>query len=417
MVVDTKLYDILGIPPTASEREIKKAYMEMARLHHPDKNQGNQESTERFQEISAAYEILKDPQKRRDYDRFGSQGNDGGGPGNDMFTHFMRGGFGFPGFDDFVFSSFDQPRRRRRQRMPDIQFDLNVTLEDLYNGKKKKLAINRKRLCPSCNGKRTTGKISECRDCGGSGQIYRTTRMGPMITRTSETCSKCRGTGQFIPKKDLCDCCGGIGTIDEKGIEIIQIKPGMEDNDKIIITGGADEGPDCEPGDLAVVLDMKKHPVFKRKHDHLLIEKTISLSQSILRTPFIVHHLDGRDLLINPEDVIADKSVKRITGEGMPRKDNTFQKGDLFIRFHVKFPTSNQLTRQLKAEIFSAIPPFDREIDKIDMNDDAVYQAVAKDSDIADYNNAKRHNQKRNEAYNGSDDEYSDGEGSTCTVQ
>nr|KAF6285539.1 DnaJ heat shock protein family (Hsp40) member A2 [Myotis myotis] len=199
-VVDTKLYDILGVPPGASENELKKAYRKLAKEYHPDKNPN---AGDKFKEISFAYEVLSNPEKRELYDRYGEQGlregSGGGGGMDDIFSHIFGGGlFGFMG---------NQSRSRNgRRRGEDMMHPLKVSLEDLYNGKTTKLQLSKNVLCSACNGQGgKTGAVQKCSACRGHGVRTMIRQLAPgMVQQVQSVCSDCNGEGEVINKKDRC---------------------------------------------------------------------------------------------------------------------------------------------------------------------------------------------------------------------
>lgn len=396
MVVDTKLYDLLGVSPDANERELKKAFMLKARELHPDKNRDDPNATEKFQQVNEAYEILKNPDKRKLYDQYGSEGLKQGVNDFDSMNIFD------------LFNPFRPNRKRGPTRTRDIGHKLKVSLEDLYNGKEVTLRITRNVVCSDCNGSgcKKGKSATKCPNCGGSGQSVNVIRQGPMITQQITTCNKCRGTGESINESDRCTKCKGKKVKEEKKEIVVHIAPGMEDGEHITFQGCSDEEPGAETGDLIVVLEMKKHNAFSRNHDDLLIHKKITLTEALIGTKFPITHLDGRIVVVttNPGEIIEPNAVKVIQREGMPIKGNQFEKGRLFIKFQVEFPKANSLTPELKAAIAESLPIEDH-CKGIDMNDDNVYPVTMKDSDIKTYESAQAHRSRRNEAYNDNSDD------------
>ena len=245
----TKLYETLGVEKDADEKEIKKAYRKLAIIHHPDK--GGDEH--KFKEVSAAYEILSDAKKRELYDNYGLEGVENGGGvgaagGEDLFSMFFGGG----------------GRRARSagpRKGPSIQHPLKVTLEDLYNGKTIKLAINRKVL---------VGDAKTCETCNGQGAVMELRQLGPgMITQMQRTCSACEGQGTICKLKT------------ERQVVEVHIEKGMIHNQKITFRGMADEMPNRETGDILFIVQEKDHHLFKRKGADLLLIKDISLNQAL----------------------------------------------------------------------------------------------------------------------------------------
>lgn len=409
MVRDTKLYDLLGVDPSVSDRDLKKAFMKKARELHPDKNRDDPNATEKFQQVNEAYEILKDPQRRELYDQYGPEGLQQGGMGggmDDILSHLF-GGFG----------GFGGRREPRRQRTQDIGHKINVTLEDLYNGKEVTLKINRDVICTECKGTGCANgkKPTKCKDCDGRGQRVQVIRMGPMITQQVTTCPTCRGTGEGIDEKDKCKACKGKKVVSEKKLITVHIEPGMQDGERIVFQGCSDEAPGAETGDLIVMLNLKPHDKFKRRGDDLLIQKNITLSEALLGCKFPVKHLDGRILVVEstPGQVIVPDSVKVIDREGMPVRSDVFNKGRMFVLFHVTFPKPSEITPALAEALKAAIPP-PNECAGINMDDDNVYKVSMKESDLKQFENAHAKNERRREAYSTGEDDYEGGTRANC---
>uniref|UniRef100_A0AAZ3RW53 DnaJ heat shock protein family (Hsp40) member A2a n=1 Tax=Oncorhynchus tshawytscha TaxID=74940 RepID=A0AAZ3RW53_ONCTS len=206
-VVDTKLYDILGVSPTATENELKKSYRKLAKEYHPDKNPN---AGDKFKEISFAYEVLTNPEKKELYDRYGEQGlREGGGGGggmDDIFSHIFGGGlFGFMGGQG-------RSRNGGRRRGEDMVHPLKVSLEDLYNGKTTKLQLSKNVLCGTCNGQGgKTGAVQKCVACRGRGMRIMIRQLAPgMVQQMQSVCTDCNGEGEVINEKDRCKKCEGM---------------------------------------------------------------------------------------------------------------------------------------------------------------------------------------------------------------
>jgi DnaJ homolog subfamily A member 2 len=248
-VDSTKLYETLEVEKTATAKEIKKAYFRLSKLHHPDK--GGDEH--KFKEISAAYEILSDPAKRQQYDKYGLEGvddDDGAAArGEDLFSMFFGGGRGGGG------------GRQGPAKGPSINHPIKVSLEDLYNGKTVKLAINRKII---------VGEVTQCSKCKGQGAIMEVRQIGPgMITQMQRTCPDCSGQGSTAQ------------TSSERKVLEVHIERGAAHNSKVTFSGAADEVPGVEPGDVHFIIQEKEHDLFKRKGADLLLTKDISLNQAL----------------------------------------------------------------------------------------------------------------------------------------
>ncbi|KAI8887621.1 hypothetical protein K501DRAFT_175216 [Backusella circina FSU 941] len=315
--------------------------------YHPDKNP---EEGDRFKEISHAYEILSDPDKRASYDRFGEEGPGGGGgygmSADDLFANLFGGGGGGGGFDfgggDFYGGGGGMPRRPRKgetSRSP-----LSVTLEDLYLGKRTKLALQKNIICTNCEGKGgKTGATKKCTSCQGRGFSVAMRQVGMgMIQQMQVPCTDCNHTGEIA--KDRCKKCKGKKvTVEKKYLEVF-IEKGMTDGQKIVMRGEGDQEPGVEPGDVILVLSQKEHKTFQREGNDLLCEVTISLTEALCGfDKVIVTHLDGRGIHVKHPagSVIKPGMVKRIPNEGMPTYKRPDTRGDLYVKFDVEFPSDN----------------------------------------------------------------------------
>lgn len=351
---NTKYYEVLGVSKNASSDELKKAYRKSAIKNHPDKGG----DPEKFKEISHAYEVLSDPEKREIYDQYGEdalkEGMGGGGPSHnpfDIFESFFGGG-GFGG---------GSSRGRRQRQGEDVVHSLKVSLEDLYNGTSKKLSLSRNVICAKCKGKGSkSGASGRCHGCQGSGMKVSIRQLGPgMIQQMQHVCSDCRGSGEVISEKDKCpECKGNKVTADKKVLEV-HVEKGMQHGQKIVFQGQADEAPDTETGDIVFVLQLKEHAKFKRKSDDLFVEHTISLTEALCGFQFALTHLDGRQLLIktNPGEIITPDQYKAINDEGMPHHQRPFMRGRLYIHFNVEFPDAGVLSVDQCRKLEAILPP------------------------------------------------------------
>uniref|UniRef100_A0A914XA11 Uncharacterized protein n=1 Tax=Plectus sambesii TaxID=2011161 RepID=A0A914XA11_9BILA len=365
---DTALYDLLKVKPNASDDEIKKSYRQLAKEFHPDKNP---QHGEKFKEISYAYEILSNPQRRQLYDARGLDGikeNGAGGGGfgsDDLFSHLFGGGGGGGGGHPFA-SMFGGGGggggRRRRMRGQDMMHPLRVTLEDLYNGKTSRLQLSKQVICTGCKGVGgREGSSVECRGCKGRGVKVIVRQLAPgMVQQMQTACPDCQGEGTMIADKDKCKRCNGKKTTQEQKLLEVHINKGMRDGQRITFAGEGDQEPGIQSGDVVIVLQTKEHETFTRQGDDLYMKKTISLTEALCGFSFIVKHLDARDILIQgkPGDVIEPGTVRGITGEGMPQARFPDNKGTLFVQFQVDFPADNFLPSEEKyKKLETFLPP------------------------------------------------------------
>lgn len=353
MVRDTKFYDILGVSPTASEAELKSSYRKLALKYHPDKNP---DAGDKFKEISHAYEVLSNADKRAAYDRYGEEGlsGDGGMNAEDLFSQFFGGGFG----GAFGFGgghSHGRPRGPRRGE--DVVFNLQVSLEELYKGKTAKIAIQRNILCGKCDGK--GGKdVKKCGGCNGSGVKMTIRQIGPMIQQMQGVCNECHGEGETIKPETRCQECKGKKVLKEKKILEIKVEPGSVNGQKIKFSGEADQAPNTVPGDVIVVIGEKEHQTFKRQGADLHCKVKIDLVTALAGGTFTVKHLDGRILegKIAPGEVIKPEEIRVIDGEGMPEKDRIYLKGHLFVHFDLVFPQANWASVETIKKLEAILP-------------------------------------------------------------
>ena len=433
MVVDTQLYDTLGVKPNASQREIKQAFQKKARELHPDKNQSDPNATAKFQALNEAYDILKNPNKRREYDKLGISvlKHDGQNFETDFFNDFMNfNPFGFPFSRDDPFNS--RVYQQYEQRTKDVTYTLKCNLEDFYNGSVKTLQLERTRICQKCKGKglRNGRKTQKCKNCNGTGEVIIKQQINPnTFIQKIHPCSVCNGTGEFIKESDKCPECNGRTVIDETKKIQVYITKGMENGEEIVFKGESNEIPNAEPGDFIVTIQENPHKVFKRNFANLMIRKEITLTEALLGVKFPLTHLDGRILIISssgptstttkksklsnpsftPYEVIKNGCTMVVEGEGMPYKDDSFQKGDLFIYFEVKFPVTNSVFSKEFCDLLEKTLPRNKEADKLDLEEEDIYEVTLLDSNINEFNNSqKRYRSERKEAYKNSsgDDDY-----------
>lgn len=351
MVKETTYYDILGVKPNCTTDELKKAYRKLALKYHPDKNPNE---GERFKQISQAYEVLSNPDKRRIYDQGGEQALKEGGAGGSGFSSPMDL------FDMFFGGGFSGGRRRGRERKgKDVIHQLSVTLEELYRGAVRKLALQKNVICDKCEGRGgKKGAVQTCPTCRGTGMQVQIQQLAPgMIQQIQTVCSECRGQREIIDPKDRCKVCQGRKTVRDRKILEVHVDKGMTDGQKIIFSGEGDQEPELEPGDLVIVLDEKEHELFKRSGNDLIIRLNIELVEALCGFQKVIHTLDDRDIVITvmPGEVTKHGEVKCVLNEGMPMYKNPFEKGQLIIQFLVNFP--NRIPPELIPALENCLPP------------------------------------------------------------
>jgi len=319
--------------PDAGEADLKKAYRKKALRLHPDKGG----DPELFKEVTHAYEVLSDPQKRSIYDARGEAGlSEAGGMGGmdpqDLFSQLFGGG----GF----FGGGGPSRSQGPRKSKDLVHRVNVTLEELYRGKTTKLALTRNVICVKCNGKGgKEGAVRQCNTCSGRGIRVTLRQMGPMIQQIQQPCDECSGTGEVINQKDRCKTCNGKKTVSEKKMLEVHIDKGMKGGQTITFRGESDQAPGVTPGDVVIVVEEKPHDRFQRKENDLFISVEIDLLTALGGGQFAIKHLDDRALLvtIHPGEVIKHDDLKVIHGQGMPSQRH-HEPGDLYVKISVKFP-------------------------------------------------------------------------------
>lgn len=414
MVKTTKLYDLLGVSPGASESELKSAYRKLALKYHPDKNP---EAGDKFKEISHAYEVLSDTNKREVYDQYGEEGLNGEGPGmspQDIFSQFFGGGFFGGGFGG-------QSKPRGPRRGADMDFSLGVALEDLYKGKTTKIAVQRQVVCDKCDGK--GGKadaVKACSGCNGNGVRVTIRQIGPMIQQMQSACNECNGEGEIIREKDRCKGCQGKKVTTEKKVHEVFVEKGMTDGQRIKFSGEADQAPGITPGDVIVIINEKEHSFFKRHGKDLHCKVKIDLVTALAGGAFTIKHLDDRILegTIKPGEVIKPDEVRIIEGEGMPEFKRPFNKGDLYVQFELIFPPSNWADVETIAKLENILPP--RSAMDVEISADMAEQVTLKKVDPSRRRGREQPDQSRRQrsAYEEDDEEErTAGPGVQCAQQ
>jgi molecular chaperone DnaJ len=333
----TDYYELLGVPRTAAEGDIKRAYRQLARKFHPDVAEDKVAAESHFKEINEAYEVLSDPQKRANYDRFGHGGNDGGGAG---FS-----GFGAEGFGDIFDMFFGQSRAggaaarsNGPQRGSDLRYDIEITLDEAFSGTQREISFRHLAACTTCRGSGAEPGtlVVPCDRCSGTGvaRQVRQTPLGQFVTQT--TCPKCQGDGQVVSTP--CHVCRGRGRVEQDKTLTVKIPAGVDDGSRIRLTGSGEAGQRGGPdGDLYVYLSVRPHERFKRDGLDVYVEVPISFATAALGGEITVPALDGEQRLqIQPGT--QSGSLYRLRSHGMPAvRGGT--RGDHLVTVHVSVPT------------------------------------------------------------------------------
>ncbi|UJR38403.1 hypothetical protein I4U23_031072 [Adineta vaga] len=333
---DTTLYDLLEVSPDATNAQIAKAYKVAAMKYHPDRNPDA--PPEKFKEISAAYDVLKDEHKKEIYDQYGLEG---------LKEGMGAGGNGATSLFDLFMGGASRHHHHHQHGLPKGEskvIPLKVTLETLYSGETKSISFTRRVLCQQCNGSgcKTGKKRVHCRACHGQGVCMGMTRMGPLTFQQPVQCRDCDGEGEIIAHKDKCHVCHGNKITNENKTLDVVILPGCTNGKKIKFRGENDQLPG-EAGDVFFLIEQEKHPLFERIHENdLLLKMKINLNESLTGFKRTIQHLDGRHVLIEhpPNQPIAPNAMKKITNQGMINME-THHTGDLIIQFDVEFPPMN----------------------------------------------------------------------------
>lgn len=334
-------YKILGVSRDATDAQIKKAYRTLSLKYHPDKNPNDEEAAKNFLEVNEANDVLSNPDKRQIYDIHGEEGvkNAEKPQAQSPWDIFGMGG----------------QQKGGLRKGPDFRMDFPATLEELYLGTTKKFSIQRKVLCSKCRG--TGAKDAEtkkCKSCNGQGHKMTIQQLGPGFNvQMQQQCEVCHGKGT-IPKSQ-CPICGGAKVkLEEKELEAI-VERGMADGSEIRFERASEQSPETTPGDVILAIRQQPHSRFRRDGNNLHIEQTISLKDALLGTSISIPHLDGRVVRVDMNGVTQPEFVHVVKGEGMPHHEFPTERGDLFVKFHIRFPRElSQAQKDGIAKLFAS---------------------------------------------------------------
>jgi len=349
-MAEKDLYEILGVSRQASDTEIKKAYRKLAMEHHPDKNKGDANAEKKFKEISASYEILKDPQKRSAYDQYGhdafKQGNMGGGfrGFEDFASNFNFSDFNSI-FEDFFGEGFGSSSRqqRRASRGSDLRYNMSISLHEAFTGKNTQVRIPSSIDCNSCSGTGGAGGSgpSTCSTCNGYGKV----RSSSGFFTIERACSMCGGEGETIANP--CLKCSGTGQIKKQKTISVSIPPGVDTGIRIRVAGEGERGQrGAGSGDLYIFVNVKKDKLYQRDEENLFCHVPISITTAILGGEIEVPTIEGKKVILTIPPGTQTETQFRFKGKGMTvlRQNH---RGDMYTEVRVEIPVN--LTKKQKS--------------------------------------------------------------------
>lgn len=366
-------YEVLGVNKNATDDELKKAYRQLAKKYHPDANPDNPKEAEaKFKEVSEAYEVLSDKQKRTMYDQFGHNGPQGFGGGNPGGGYYSYSTSGFDGFDDLgdIFSSFfgggfgrssSRANPNGATKGADLRYNMDITFEESYLGVEKEIVINKYDDCPTCKGSKAKPgtKPEVCSTCGGTGQIKQNISIMGMQMQTAKTCPHCNGEGKII--KEPCPECKGKGKVRKQLKVQVKIPAGIDDNEMVVLRGFGEPGTNGGPkGDLYVVVHIKRHSIFTRKGDHVLCDIPITFTQATLGAEIEIPMVDGTKEKYKIPEGTQTGTKFTLRGKGFKSRNRSWD-GDYVFTVIVQTPkklTSEQRELLVKlANTMNEQPP------------------------------------------------------------
>ncbi|MDD3470622.1 MAG: molecular chaperone DnaJ [Thermoguttaceae bacterium] len=338
-------YEVLGVSKTATEKEVTSAYRRLAKQHHPDRNPGDAEAVVRFKEVTEAFEVLRDPTKRQQYDQFGHAAFENGGAGGgaqfhnaeDIFNAFFGGGGGGMGgiFGDLFGGGGRSGRPRGPQPGDDVRCDVTLTLREAAKGVTKTVEIERNELCSKCNGTgaREGFKRETCAYCHGTGRIVQSQGFFSI----QQTCPACRGEGTAVPEAHRCTHCGGSGMEMRRVQQEIHIPAGVDNGIKLRLSGEGEPSVNGGPrGDAYCFIRVRPDPIFRREGQHLLLVLPVSYSQAALGGKIEIPTLEGKEDLAIPAGTQYGDQI-RLRGRGIPSLRGRGC-GDLVVQVIIEVP-------------------------------------------------------------------------------
>ena len=337
-------YEVLGVNKSATPDQIKSAYRKLAVKHHPDKNKGDKAAEEKFKEASEAYHVLSNSERKQNYDNFGHAAFENGGGGRGGFGNFDFSSSFSDIFEDFFGEGFGGGRRSRRSnnRGSDLRYDLSITLEEAYSGKKQDIKFSTSEKCNTCkgSGSKPGHDVSSCSMCGGHGQV----RSSQGFFTVQQTCPQCSGSGEEITAP--CTNCGGQGKQQASKRLSVSIPKGVDDGTRIRLAGKGEAGSrGAGNGDLYLFINVYSHDLFKRSEENLFFECPISIADAALGTSIEIPTIDGGKAKIKIPSGTQSGKQFRLKGKGMPYMRGSGI-GDLYVQVNTEIPVS--LNREQK---------------------------------------------------------------------
>tara|TARA_B100001173_G_scaffold285153_1_gene271914 strand:+ start:19 stop:1146 length:1128 start_codon:yes stop_codon:yes gene_type:complete len=332
-------YEVLGVEKSASADQIKSAYRKKAVKHHPDKNKGDKAAEDKFKEASEAYHVLSNSERKQNYDNFGHAAFENGGGGRGGFGNFDFSNHFSDIFEDFFGEGFGGGRgrsRRSNNRGSDLRYDLSISLEEAYTGKKQDIKFSTSERCDTCSGSgsKPGHDAGSCSMCGGHGQV----RSSQGFFTVQQTCPQCSGSGEMITNP--CGSCGGQGKKQASKRLSVTIPKGVDDGTRIRLAGKGEAGSrGASNGDLYLFINVYSHELFKRSDENLFFECPISIADAALGTSIEIPTIDGGKAKIKiPQGTQSGKQF-RLKGKGMPYMRGSGD-GDLYVQVNTEVPIS-----------------------------------------------------------------------------